>query len=146
VLGEQVLTYQDLAYYFNAKKNVSLTQVYLAIDNNDEVQLDKVRNRESSLEVTFGLKVQVRALREVDALLNGIALRAGVTVVATLDDKIVFHNDSELPLAISGAVRALLALAFNSRPTSPVISSPTILPCSTRMTFFSRPGPVAKCC
>ncbi|HZJ16239.1 MAG TPA: ATP-binding cassette domain-containing protein [Chthoniobacteraceae bacterium] len=98
VLGEQVLTYQDLAYYFNAKKNVSLTQVYLAIDNNDEVQLDKVRNRESSLEVTFGLKVQVRALREVDALLNGIALRAGVTVVATLDDKIVFHNDSELPL------------------------------------------------
>src|SRR4029434_1226861 len=64
VLGEQVLTYQDLAYYFNAKKNVSLTQVYLAIDNNDEVQLDKVRNRESSLEVTFGLKVQVRALRE----------------------------------------------------------------------------------
>ena len=27
------------------------------------VQLDKVRNRESSLEVTFGLKVQVRALR-----------------------------------------------------------------------------------
>ena len=25
VLGEQVLTYQDLAYYFNAKKNVSLT-------------------------------------------------------------------------------------------------------------------------
>ena len=32
VLGEQVLTYQDLAFYFNAKKNVSLTQIYLRID------------------------------------------------------------------------------------------------------------------
>ena len=62
VLGEQVLTYQDLAYYFNAKKNVSLTQIYLTIDSDDEVQLEKVRTRESSLEVKFGLKVKVRAL------------------------------------------------------------------------------------
>ncbi|MEO7318179.1 MAG: ATP-binding cassette domain-containing protein, partial [Chthoniobacteraceae bacterium] len=99
ILGEQVLTYQDLAYYFNAKKNVSLTQVYLSIDSNDEVDIEKVRNRESSLEVIFGLKVQVRALRTVDALLNGVALRAGTLVEASLDDKIVFHNDSELPLS-----------------------------------------------
>jgi ABC-type multidrug transport system ATPase subunit len=98
VLGEQVLTYQDLAYYFNAKKNVSLTQIYLSIDNDDEVQLEKVRTRESVLEVKFGLKVQVRALRDVDALLNGVALRANALVEATLDDKIIFHNDSELPL------------------------------------------------
>ncbi len=99
VLGEQVLTYQDLAYYFNAKKNVALTQVYLTIDNNDEVQLEKTRTRDSALEVKFGLKVQVRALKEVDALLNGMALRLGVRLEATLDDKIVFHNDSELPLS-----------------------------------------------
>jgi ABC-type multidrug transport system ATPase subunit len=98
VLGEQVLTYQDLAYYFNAKKNVSLTHVYLTIDANDEVQIDKARTRESALEVKFGLKVQVRALRDVDALLNGVALRAGSRVDATLDDKIIFHNSSELPL------------------------------------------------
>ncbi|HEX8296688.1 MAG TPA: ATP-binding cassette domain-containing protein, partial [Chthoniobacteraceae bacterium] len=98
VLGEQVLTYQDLAFYFNAKKNVSLPQVYLNIDGNDEVELEKVRSRESCLEVRFGLKVQVRALKDVDALLNGIALRAGTKVEATLDDRIVFHNSSELPL------------------------------------------------
>jgi ABC transport system ATP-binding/permease protein len=99
VLGEQVLTYQDLAYYFNAKKNVSLTQVYLTIDGDDEVQLEKTRTRESALEVKFGLKVQVRALRDVDALLNGIALRNGVRLEATLDDKIIFHSASELPLS-----------------------------------------------
>ena len=99
VLGEQVLTYQDLAYYFNAKKNVALAQIFLSIDHNDEVQLEKERSRESCLEVRFGLKVQVRALKDVDALLNGVALRNGTTVEATLDDKIVFHNDSELPLS-----------------------------------------------
>lgn len=98
VLGEQVLTYQDLAYYFNAKKNVALAQIYLSIDHNDEVQLEKERSRESCLEVKFGLKVQVRALKDVDALLNGVALRYGTIIEATLDDKIVFHNDSELPL------------------------------------------------
>ncbi len=99
VLGEQVLTYQDLAYYFNAKKNVSLAQIYLTIDANDEVELDKVRTRESALEIKFGLKVQVRALKDVDALLNGVALRQGVTLEATLNDRIVFHNNSELPLS-----------------------------------------------
>ncbi len=98
VLGEQVLTYQDLAFYFNAKKNVSITQIYLSIDNDDEVELERVRSRESCLEVRFGLKVQVRALKNVDALLNGVALRPGTSVDATLDDKIVFHNSSELPL------------------------------------------------
>ena len=99
VLGEQVLTYQDLAYYFNAKKNVSLTQIYLTIDHDDEVHLERVKTRESCLEVRFGLKVKVRALRDVDAMLNGFALRANTSVEATLDDKIVFHNDSELPLS-----------------------------------------------
>jgi ABC-type multidrug transport system ATPase subunit len=98
VLGEQVLTYQDLAYYFNAKKNVSLTQIFLTIDSNDEVELEKVRTRDSAIEVRFGLKVQVRALKNVDALLNGIVLRAGTRMEATLDDRIIFHNDSELPL------------------------------------------------
>ena len=98
VLGEQVLTYEDLAYYFNAKKNVSLTQIYLTIGGDDEVHLEKEKTRESCLEVRFGLKVQVRALKSVDGLLNGLALRAGTTIDATLDDKIVFHNDSEMPL------------------------------------------------
>jgi ABC-type multidrug transport system ATPase subunit len=98
VLGEQVLTYQDLVYYFNAKKNVSLTQIYVAIDRNDEVRLEKSRSRDSALQVVFGLKVQVKALRNVDATMNGVHLEPGACVEGTLEDKIVFHNDSELPL------------------------------------------------
>ncbi|HEY2102701.1 MAG TPA: ATP-binding cassette domain-containing protein, partial [Chthoniobacterales bacterium] len=63
-----------------------------------EVELERSRTRESALEVTFGLKVRVRALRDVDAELNGTKLRAGTRVEATLEDKIVFHTTSELDL------------------------------------------------
>jgi ABC transport system ATP-binding/permease protein len=99
LIGDQVLTYQELATYFNAKKNVSMPQIFIRVNkDSDEVALERSRTRESALEVTFGLKVQVRALRNVDAVLNGVNLKAGKQVEATLEDKIVFHNDSEMDL------------------------------------------------
>src|SRR4051794_40643828 len=99
LIGDQVLTYQELAAYFNAKKNVSLPQIFVRVQKDaDQVQLERARSRESSLEVTFGLKVRVKALRDVDAVLNGTKLKAGTTVEAMLEDKIVFHNDSEMDL------------------------------------------------
>jgi ABC-type multidrug transport system ATPase subunit len=98
VLGEQVLAHQDLVYYFNAKKNVSLTNIYLELKDN-EVEMEKQRTRDSVIEVQFGLKVKVRALKNVDAILNGVALKAGAQVEATLEDNILFHDRSELSLA-----------------------------------------------
>ncbi len=98
VLGEQVLTFQDLVYYFNAKKNVSFTQVYVAVDKDDQVELEKSRSRDSVLEIKFGLKVQVRALKETDAVMNGERLTSGVLLEGTLEDKIIFHENSELLL------------------------------------------------
>jgi ABC-type multidrug transport system ATPase subunit len=99
LVGDQVLTYQELAQYFNAKKNVSLPQVFIRVSKDaDEVELERSRTRESSLRVTFGLKVRVKALRDVDAELNGVRLKAGTKVEATLEDRIVFHNDTELDL------------------------------------------------
>ena len=98
IVDEQVLTHQDLVFYFNAKKNVSLPQLYVAVSDDDEVRLEKNQSRDSCLEITFGLKVRVRALRDVDAVLNGVRLKSGVTVEAALEDKIIFHNDSELEI------------------------------------------------
>ncbi len=98
VVGERVLAYQELVAYFNAKKNVAVPQVYLAINKDDEVSFERARTRDSVLEVRFGLKVQVTALRRVTARLNGVELKSGTRVEATLEDKIVFHNGSELPL------------------------------------------------
>src|SRR5207253_5858435 len=81
------------------KKNVSLPQILIRVNkDSDEVELERSRTRESSLRVTFGLKVRVKALRDVDAELNGIKLKAGTQAEATLDDKIIFHNDSEMDL------------------------------------------------
>ncbi len=100
LIGDQVLTYQDLATYFNAKKNVSLPQIFVRVNKEgDEVALERSRTRESALEVTFGLKVRIKALRDVDAVLNGTKLESGIQVEAALEDRIVFHNDSEMDLA-----------------------------------------------
>src|SRR5437764_15309088 len=90
LIGDQVLSYQELAQYFNAKKNVSLPEIFIRVNrDSDEVELERSRTRESSLRITFGLKVRVKALRDVDAELNGITLKAGTLVEATLEDKIV---------------------------------------------------------
>src|SRR3984957_19460214 len=97
LVGDQVLSYQELAQYLNAKKNVSFPQIFVRVNKDpDEVELERARSRETALEVTFGLNVKVKALKDVDAELNGTRLRAGTLVEATLQDRIVFHNDSEL--------------------------------------------------
>src|SRR4030081_1635403 len=99
LVGDQVLSYQELAQYFNAKKNVSLPQIFIRVNRDaDEVGLERSRTRESALEITFGLKVRVKALRDIDAVLNNVKLKAGTQVEATLEDRIVFHNDSEMDL------------------------------------------------
>ena len=99
IIGEQVISHQDLLFYFNAKKNVSLPRIFVTVNQNDEVVLEKARNRDSCLEVQFGLKVQVFALKNVEATLNGTPLQAGTTVAGTLEDRIVFENSSELLLS-----------------------------------------------
>src|SRR5689334_12338360 len=99
LIGDQVLSYQELAQYFNAKKNVSLPEIYIRVTKDaEQVQLERSRPRESALRVTFGLKVRVKALRDIDAELNGTRLKGGTQIDATLEDKIVFHNDTELDL------------------------------------------------
>jgi ABC transport system ATP-binding/permease protein len=100
LIGDHVLTYQELAQYFNAKKNVSVPQIFVRVNKDaDEVGLERARTRESALEIAFGLKVRVKALRDVDAVLNGVKLKSGAQVEAALDDKILFHNDSEMDLS-----------------------------------------------
>ena len=97
LIGEAVITSQDLSFYFNAKKNVSLPHLFVSISKK-EVRLDKVRTRDSSLEVSFGLKVHVRALQNLAATLDGITLHKGVHLQAQLDDRILFASGGELNL------------------------------------------------
>ncbi|MBV9658909.1 MAG: ATP-binding cassette domain-containing protein, partial [Verrucomicrobia bacterium] len=98
VVGERVLAFQELENYFNAKKNVAVPQVYLEIDDGDEVSFERGRTRDSVLEIRFALKVRVTALKTIMATLNGVPLIAGAKLEAALEDKIIFHNSGELPL------------------------------------------------
>lgn len=98
-VDENVLTYQDLVFYFNAKKNLSLPRIFVTVTNDNEIQLEKDRTRDSSLEARFGLNILVTALQDVDAQLNGVRLVAGAKAEGTLDDKIIFDNDTELSLS-----------------------------------------------
>src|SRR5580704_8293261 len=98
LVDERVISHQDLLFYFNAKKNVSLPQVFVTVAPNEEGQLEKSRTRESSLEVQFGLNVQVKALKNVAATLNGIGLKSGTIVSGSLEDRIIFENALELTL------------------------------------------------
>ena len=97
LVGEQVITSQDLVFYFNAKRNVTLPHIFVAI-NNEEVRLEKARSRDSDLEIAFGLKVRVTALQDLRATLRGTALRKGMIVDAQLSDKIFFRDGGELDL------------------------------------------------
>ncbi|GAT33398.1 ABC-type multidrug transport system, ATPase component [Terrimicrobium sacchariphilum] len=98
LIDDQVITHQDLVFYFNAKKNVATPQIFVAVNEDDEVRLEKNQSRDSCLQVTFGLGVKVTALKDVDAVLRDVRLTQGRTVDATLEDNIIFHNDSELDL------------------------------------------------
>jgi ABC transport system ATP-binding/permease protein len=95
LVGEQVITSQDLVFYFNAKRNVTLPHIFVAI-NNEEVRLEKTRSRDSDLEIAFGLKVSVTALQDLRATLRGIQLSKGTNVEAQLSDKIFFRDGGEL--------------------------------------------------
>jgi ABC-type multidrug transport system ATPase subunit len=130
LLDEQVLTCEDIVSYFNAKKGVFITHVYIEINTSDEVELSRVRTRNSVLEVRFGLKVQVRALADVDALLNGVRLRAGTMLNATQEDRIIFHNDAELTLADLRRRARALGARFqlkNYKSTYKVSNNPSLL-------------------
>src|SRR5256885_4966873 len=128
LIGDQVLSYQELAQYFNAKKNVSLPQIFIRVNkDSDEVELERSRTRESSLRVTFGLKVRVKALRDIDAELKGMRLKAGTQIEATLEDKIVFHNDTELDL--NDLRRRARALGGRSEEHTSELQSPCNLVC-----------------
>src|SRR5258707_5173326 len=94
IIGEHVITHQDLLFYFNAKKNVSLPHIFVTVNQNDEVLLEKARTRDSCLEVQFGLKVQVFALKDVAATLNDTPLQAGTTVSRTFEDSIILDLKS----------------------------------------------------
>lgn len=99
VLDEMVFEYQDLVAYLNAKKDVSSTQLFLAIDEDQQPYIERTRSDESIFQLKFGLGVEVTALAEAEARIKGVALRVGERLKAGLHDKITFANETEITLS-----------------------------------------------
>ena len=99
VLKEQVISHQDFIYYFNAKKNILLPEVYVHLWHEREVRLEKHLSRDSAFGIIFGLHVNIRTLKDTGAILNGIVLKKGTQLQAGLHDTMIFGNGSELSLA-----------------------------------------------
>ena len=99
LIGDQVLTYQELTTYFNAKKNVSLTQIFVRVNkDSDEVGLERSRSRESSSGSHIRFEGSVKALRDRRCSAERPEIEVRDADRGALEDRIVFHNDSEMDL------------------------------------------------
>ncbi len=96
IIGEEVLAFEDLVFYFNTKKNLSSVQLYLALDGNGNHFIEKTRTKQSYLRVSFGLKIQVEVLNATDAVIGTRPLEKGDKFEVTSRERIDFPDHSEI--------------------------------------------------
>lgn len=117
LMGEVVLDYQDIVFYFNAKKNVSATRLFLSFNSDGNPFIEKSETKQTYLKVEFGLGITIEALRYTRGEINGQRLVAGTRVEASLDDKIALDN--RIDILISDLHRRARALGgrFDLNPS-----------------------------
>ncbi|MCW0221468.1 MAG: ATP-binding cassette domain-containing protein [Prosthecobacter sp.] len=98
VLEDVTLDYNDLITYFNSKKTVTGSQLYLTLTETGDAEIAQQRARGTNLRVSFGLGVTVEALRNTDATINGVPLKEGTTVEASIEDSIIAKGEIEISL------------------------------------------------
>lgn len=98
VLGDVTLDYNDLVSYFNAKKTLTGSQIYLTITEDGDAEIAPQRGRGTHLRLSFGLGVTVEALRTTPATLNGTLLSSGTKIEASIEDKLIAHGEVEIAL------------------------------------------------
>ncbi len=96
IIGDDVLAFEDVVFYFNSKKNVSAAQIYLAQDGNGNQFIEKTRTKHSYLKAAFGLDIQVEVINNIDAVINGRSLTRGDKFEVTSREKIDFPDHSEI--------------------------------------------------
>lgn len=96
IVGEEVLAFEDLVFYFNSKKNVSSVQLYLARDYNGNQFIEKTRTKQSYLRVSFGLEIQVEVLRKTEAVIGNRLLNPGDKFKVSSRDKVDFPDHTEI--------------------------------------------------
>jgi len=98
VLEDVSLDYGDLISYFNAKKNLTGTQLYLTLTDEGSAEISQNRSRGTNLLISFGLGVSIEALKDTDAKINGKRLKEGTKIEASIEDKIIAKDEVEISL------------------------------------------------
>ncbi len=96
LLSDFVLSYQDLLFYFSSKKHLSSARLFLGLNSAGVPYLESSSSKQSALEIEFGLRIGVEVLRDIAGTINGVRLRRGVRLNASLHDRIVFDNRTEI--------------------------------------------------
>ena len=99
LMGEDVFAFEDLTFFFNAKKNVSGVQLYLAQDSSGVQFIEKTRTKQSYLRVSFGLKINVEVLNAANARIGVRPLMRGEKFEVSARDRIDFDDHSSLSFA-----------------------------------------------
>ena len=117
LMGEIVFDYQDIVFYFNAKKNLSSTLLYVSLSGNSDPYIERERTSRSYLEINFGLGITVKALRDTPGELNDKRLIRGRKLEATLGDKIVFDNRIQILMSDLRRRARAMGERFDLNPT-----------------------------
>jgi ABC transport system ATP-binding/permease protein len=99
VLEDVTLDYEDLVSYFNAKKTLSGTQLYLTLTDDGDAEISPQRTRSAQLRLSFGLGVTVEALRDTKAFVNHVELLTGTKVDVSIEDSITLDK-GEVEIAL----------------------------------------------
>ncbi|MDF1740741.1 MAG: ATP-binding cassette domain-containing protein [Verrucomicrobiales bacterium] len=96
VVGEENLSFENLVFYFNSKKNVSTVQLYLSKDNNGTQFIEKTKTKQSYMRVTFGLRIKVEVINHSDAVIGDRALAKGDEFEVSARDRLDFPDHTEI--------------------------------------------------
>ncbi len=99
VMGDDVFSYDDISFFFNAKRNLTSQQIYISRDAGGDQFIDTARTRASYLRVTFGLQIQVDVLAASAAKIASKRLALGSSFAVRPDDELVFSDGSSIAFA-----------------------------------------------
>jgi len=96
VMGEMVITFSDLNFYFNSSKDLTVNRIFVHPAKESHLLVEKKQNKQSELEIRFGLRIEVKALKETGITIGGKPLTVGNSVRAKLRDRLVLPNDTQV--------------------------------------------------
>ena len=79
-LGEVTIAFQELLFYFNARRDLSASSVFLHVGRGNQITVERKPSKQSIIEVRFGLATEVKALKPTAITLNGKKLEPGETI------------------------------------------------------------------